>query len=266
MIKTTLTTLAIATVFALTNLGHAAPIVVIPTDAAAWDRGGGAADGTGNGGLYQTTTIEQDLDKNGQPDNPAVWTVTSEAWPSDFQGQDVDSLTGKPWIVYDLGQAYTGLQFAYIITDVESNRGFKDIELYYASDLSSNPVSTWASLSALTEGAANVVDYDFTAGGWTQLGGTQTLIDANDGFGTQEQPATAIDISGIASARYIGIRGLNTFNDDGEGNPFGTATGSNSRAGINQIAFTADTTTIPEPASLAMGLLGVTLIAVRRRR
>jgi hypothetical protein len=234
--------------------------VLIPVDAAAWDRGAGAADGTGNGGLLQTTTIEQDLDKKGQPDNPAVWTVTSEAWPSDFQGQNVDSLSGSPWIVYDLGTVQNQLEFMYIITNVEANRGFKDIEVFYSTDLSTNTISTWASLAGLTDGASNVVDYDFNAGGWTQLGASYTLIDANDGFGAQEQPATAIDLSGVSAARYIGLRGLSTFNDDGGANPFGTATGSNSRAGINQIAFTA----VPEPSAALLGLLGLLILFWRR--
>lgn len=259
MFKTALTTLAIAAIFSLNLAGYATAAVLIPTDAAAWDKGGGATDGTGNGGLLQTTTIEQDLDKKGEPDNPAVWTVTSEAWPSDFQGEDVDSLTGKPWIIYDLGAAYSALDAMYIITNVEANRGFKDIEIYHATDLTTNPVTTWASSSGLTNGAANVVDYDFTAGGWTQFGGTETLIDANDGFGTQEQPATEIDLSGMPSARYIGIRGLNSFSDDGGANPFGTS----NRGGINQIAFT---TVIPEPASLVLLAAGSLMIAGRTRR
>ncbi len=234
--------------------------VLIPVDAAAWDRGAGGANGTGNGGLLQTTTLEVDLNKNSQPDNPAVWTNSTEGWPGDFQGQDVDSLTGKPWIVYDLGATYTTLDVAYIITNAEANRGFKDIEIYFSTDISSNTVGTWASISGLTDGAANVVDYDFTAGGWTKLGSTFTLIDANDAFGTQPQPATAIDISGITSARYIGIRGLNSFNDNGT-NPFGTATGQNSRAGINQIAFTV----VPEPRAALLGGIGL-LMLLRRRR
>ena len=249
------------------TVSQAQASVIIPTDAASWGRAAGAADGTGTGGLLQTTTLTELLTKP-DPNDPSGWVTNAESWTGDFQGQYVNEMVTagtSPWIVYDLGDVYN-LSTAYIMTNVEANRGFKSIELYYATDISSNQVTSWASASALpANSATSFAAYSFSAGGWTQFGTNYTLLDVNDGFGTQAQPMTPIDLTGIGSARYVGIRALSSFQES-SGNPFGTASGTNAgnRAGINQIAFTG--TAVPEPSTALLVALGMLSMLRRNRR
>ena len=84
-------------------------------------------------------------------------------------------------------------------------------------------------------------DYDFSSGGWIQLGGLVTMGDGQD-------TAEAISASGV-TARYVGIELMRDH------------TTSDIRIGLNEVAFTA----IPEPSAALLGSLGGLLLLRRRR-
>jgi len=88
--------------------------------------------------------------------------------------------------------------------------------------------------------------YDFTSGGWTQLGGTNTLA---QGVGNASiPPSGAFDLTGITSARYMGLEFLTNY-------------GSTFRVGLAEIAIV-----VPEPGRAALLLVGGLALLLRRRR
>ena len=88
--------------------------------------------------------------------------------------------------------------------------------------------------------------YDFGSGGWTQLGATFTL---SQGTGVAGLTPDLFDVSAAAGAQYIGLR-LNSY----------YANDSN-RVGFSEVVFT----TIPEPGSAALLLVGLAGFLRRRR-
>ena len=236
--------------------------VLIPTDVSAWDRGGGAANGTNSGGVLKMTSDQTNMNLV-DPDDPSTWQTTTRAWQQEFQGQDIRSasLTTNPWIIFDLGSVQTQLDEMFLWNVSESTgwqRGVKTFKLHY-SVTPSTTIPVWASANNLTDGPTNVVNYSFTTGGWTQLGSTQSL---DRGGETNIQGHDGVfDLSSIASVRYIGIEILSSWNDDGT-DPFGPDTNDNGRrVGLNQVAFTV----VPEPGTALLGGLGL-LMLMRRRR
>jgi hypothetical protein len=82
-------------------------------------------------------------------------------------------------------------------------------------------------------------DYDFVGNGWTKVNSSVLSLGKSEN--------RKIDMTGV-TARYLGVEILTIF--------------SGSRPGMDAAVVTI----VPEPASLASGLLGLALIAVRRRR
>lgn len=241
-----------------------AAYIVVPTDVSAFDRGSGSANGTGVGGLLQLTTLELGLTKPDAND-PATWTTTRN-WNNDFQGQDVGSLTSLPWIIFDFDSSLSNWDSMYIWNVSEATgatRGIKTLNLYYSNNPTVGiPVS--AASNNLSDGAANVKNYDFTSGGWTKLNLSALSLDigAEQEGGPNINPYDGLfDISGIPSARYIGIEALTSYAET-TGNPFGTATGNNRRVGLNRAAFTA----VPEPGSLVLLAFGMISLWLFRRK
>ena len=132
------------------------------------------------------------------------------------------------WYAFDLGSA-VAIENIHVIA---GDWGTGDITLgsfnvYYAT-------STSVAL-------ANDGDYDFSSGGWTQLGGTTTVT-------TEGQN---LEVAIGQTARYIGIEIVTDF--DG---------GADGRTGMDEFAATA---AIPEPSAMLLSGLGGLLLLRRRR-
>lgn len=252
----TITTTAIVALILSAGTAHAG--ILYAEDASAWDQGSGGANGTGNGGILR---ISEDLTGITQvnPADPSTWTDT-RAWPNDYQGQDVTSLTDNAWIVLDLGANWAKLEMdsmhVWNVSEATGwNRGIATFNLYYSSAPTvAIPVS--ADSGNLTNGGANVVDYDFQSGGWTQLGGVQNLDrgaegEAGGGLGTVDG---TFDLSSMPSARYIGFEVLTDYGGVAQAN----------RLGLGQVVFEGEV--VPTPAALPAGLALLGLAAMRRRR
>lgn len=176
----------------------------------------------------------------GDANDPATWTASGQAWQDDWQGNNplVGATNGKVgWVTFDFGSVQP-LDDMYIWNLSEStgqNRRVNTYNIYYANSPTVAPAS------------GSSVDYDFSSGGWTQLGGTRSLLQWQDGTGADGSGTDGEENLNI-SAQYIGLE-------------FITYEGG-TRVGLNEVVFTA----IPEPASLALVGLGSLLIAGRRRR
>jgi MYXO-CTERM domain-containing protein len=66
----------------------------------------------------------------------------------------------------------------------------------------------------------------------------------------------SLDVSALPDAQYVKIEWFKTDTNPGTGN----------WVFISEVDFEGQTAAVPEPASVAMGLMGLTLIAARRRR
>jgi hypothetical protein len=180
-------------------------------------------------------------------DNIATWTHDT-TWQNGWQGGGASNLTGNVgWLVLDLGAATENLDDLYLWNVNEPGtplqRGVQAFKLWYA-------LSPGVTPPASTSGSQS---YDFSSGGWVQLGGVNNLT---QGPGNAGQTFSGVfDLSGIGSARYLAIEAVTNY-----GSGFGGDTAN--RTGLAEVVVTA----VPEPAAgtLALLSLGVTLLARRR--
>jgi len=182
------------------------------------------------------------------PVDPSTWTHAN-SWQTDWQGSfpggsPQDAVGG--WAVLDLGSPQAALENLYLWNVNEGSwpsRGTNEFNLYYATSPDVTPPAVGGSFQA----------YDFSSGGWTQLGDTLTLA---EGTGSAGLPVSGIfDISGASGAQYIGIDILSGH-------------GSDWRVGLSEIVVTS-ATAVPEPSTfllLASGLLGLAWYGRRRRK
>ena len=195
-------------------------------------------------GSINTTTNLQGITQTGGATSPATWTHSS-AWQDDWQATRLAGATNSKlaWTVIDLGSAQTNLGelLLWNVSEgtVSGTRGTATFNLYFADTPTVAAPGT----------SGTPTDYDFTSGGWSQLGATRNLATATeDGVNTVDG---TFDISSVASARYVGIEIL-------------TANGSDAanRVGLAEVVIT----TVPEPSSTALlGLGGLALILRRRK-
>ena len=141
-------------------------------------------------------------------------------------------------MTFDFGSS-TALDEIYIWNVSEATaqgRRVNTYNIYYADTPTVAPASG-------NGNAAASVDYDFSSGGWTQLGATRSLLQWANGTGADGQETLGV------SAQYIGLE-------------FITYGGDASRVGLNEVVFTQ----VPEPGSLALLGLGGLMMIKRRRR
>ena len=233
MFKTSVLTAAVA---GLAIAGTSDAALVSPTNTFAHNvQGAGGIsslyDDNDNGGSSKITKPDAN--------DPSTWTATGQAWPDDWQGNGpISGSNGKVgWVAFDFG-AVTALDEIFIWNVSEATaqgRRVNTYNIYYANTPTVAPVSG-------SGNAAASVDYDFSSGGWTQLGGTRSLLQWSNGTG-----ADGIETLGV-NAQYIGLE-------------FITYGGDSQRVGLNEVVFTQ----VPEPGSLALLGLGAVLIGTRRR-
>ena len=162
-------------------------------------------------------------------EDPTTWTVSSTAWQDDWQGfavpGGVDS--NDTWVVLDLGAPAASLETMYLWNVQEnapgnqSNRGTRHFEVYYATSPTVAPPVT----------SGTVTPYDFTSGGWTNLGASELFV----GIGIGDA-GRAFDVSAAAGAQYIGLKLL-------------TNHGAGDRVGLGEIAFTD----VADPNAITIG-------------
>lgn len=177
----------------------------------------------------------------GDPADPATWTHSTR-WQDDWQGTYVTSPT-EGWMVLDLGSVVTMLDTMYIWNVNENagggqshtDRGAATLNVYY----SNNPTVTPPTVSTATQ------TYDFSSGGWTQLGSTVSIPEGGTNI------SQTVDVSAIPSAQYIGLDFLTRH---------GTSTPL--RVGVAEVQIT----TVPEPSTLALVALGLLSLAFYGRR
>jgi hypothetical protein len=184
------------------------------------------------------------------PDSdPSTWTATSTNYGAEWQSigllDDTTSVNGKiGWTAFDLGGAVTNLDELYLWNVRENTgRAVNEYNVYYAT-------SPTGLVHGPTGGSSNN-DYDFANSGWTKLNGSVlTMNNRTNNPNGSAAPNAVLDLGGV-TAQYIAVEILSNGGDTG-------------RAGLAEVGVTA--TEIPEPASIATGLFGLTLIAVRRKR
>jgi len=228
-------------------IGAAPAATIIPVDSVTGHHQGDTFDGSGsmltiiNGENNET---RNGLDLQGQAEYPPVWTHTN-SWQTDWQGDQLSNATnGKlGWAVFDFGSEQTALGMMYLWNVNENNRsgrGTQEFNIYYAT----------SPTVPLPERSDTPTDYDFSSGGWTKLNLSSlwTLIQGDET--TENVLDGSYDISGISSARYIGLELMSDY-------------GRTDRIGLGEVVFTE----VPEPTSAAtlLGLVGMGLFLRRRR-
>ena len=211
--------------------GSAAVATVPIVDVVAFQQGYGPSPGDGSVsrlvdgvGLTQTN-----------PDDISTW-GHDNLWQHGWQGDGTFPGT-QAWVVFDLGTVSDALGRLYLWnvnellpweggsgggTDPYTDRGIQDFKLWYATAPTLAPPAT--GYTAQT--------YDFTSGGWTQLGGIHTLSQAAAVDG--QTYGGDYDLGAIPAARYLAIEAVSNY-------------GSAVRTGLAEAVITA----IPEPASYA---------------
>jgi hypothetical protein len=160
---------------------------------------------------------------------PSSW-VHANSWQTGWQHKA--ATTGS--FILDFGSVKSNLDTLYIWNVAESgatNRGAKDIQVYYATAPTVTPVK-------------NAV-IDFSSGGWTSI----SSITLTQAAGNNADPFNgSVSLLGVPSARYVGIRMINNYG----GGDVGLAE--------------TEVTQVPEPAGLAALGIAAALIGRRRRR
>ena len=213
------------------TIGTASAAVVVPAGITAFHQGDSL---DGNGSVLKA--VDGSGMAKGDADDPSTWTVNSTAWADDWQGFSSDNSGNNTWAVVNLGSATAGLDKMYLWNVQETNaldRGASAFDIYYSSS---------PNLAAPAP-SGTVTSYDFGSGGWTQLSAGNNLAQGTQVGDTGE----SFDISGASGAQYIGLHL--------------TANHGGTRTGLGEIAIT----TIPEPSSLGLLLLGG-ILGLRRRR
>ena len=215
-------------------IGTASAAIVLPVGIEGHHQGDSTS---GDGSVVRAIDLSGITQVN--PTDPGTWTH-SNAWQDDWQGFNANFADPNAnFAVIDLGGPTADLETMYLWNVNEGNhtaRGVQDFEIFYAV--------TPSVLPGATSGTNQT--YDFTSGGWTQLGGTFTLT---QGTGVAGLTPDSFDVTAAGGAQYIGLR-LNSY----------YANDSN-RVGFSEVVFT----TIPEPGSVALLLVGLAGL-VRRRR
>ncbi len=216
--------------FAAASIGTASAALVVPTGITAFHQGDSLA---GDGSSLKA--IDGSGMTKGDANDPSTWTVGNTGWQDDWQGFSTPA-PDTTWSVLDLGGPTADLNRMYLWNVQETNaldRGVSDFNIWYSNSPTLTPPAA----------SGAVTTYDFSSGGWTQLGGTENLP-----IGTQlGDTGASFDVSGASGAQFIGIEMLTNH--------------GGIRTGFAEVAFT----TIPEPSSMILALVGG-LGLLRRRR
>lgn len=230
-------TLAIIAASAAT-VGAVSAVTILPASSITGHHQGDSAAGNGS---TLTVINGSGITQTGGATNPSTWTH-NDSWTTDWQGDVLSGASNSKvgWTVIDLGsvQSQLGEMLVWNVNEASwTSRGTETFNIYYATA----PTTTAPGVSATP------IDYDFASGGWTQLGGTRTLLQA-DASAANALDGT-YDLSSISSAQYIGIEMLTSF-------------GNGARVGLGEVVFTE----VPEPSSTALLGLGCLALMWRRRK
>ena len=238
-------------VAALALAGSATAAVVTPVIAYGHnnrDNFGGNIDDVWNGSGMNGVQYSADQVSWPPATDPSTWTKEGAQYRDEWQADQLldnnTSINGKVgWIIMDLGAEYL-VNTMYLWNGVQiGTNALKDFNIYAATA----PVVPGTKGPT---GGGDADDYDFGAGGWAAIGGTQTLSDGGGGGS-----ADGVYALGGVAARYIALEMMSRHNGNFDPN--------SGRIGFAEAGFTADP--IPEPGSLALLGLGG-LLMVRRRR
>lgn len=183
-------------------------------------------------GLAQLTNLSGTNNGSYDAADPTTWNEIGSGFGDMSYANPLVSATNSKlgWYAFDLGSSQ-GLDKIYAMNGYYLNNderlSMDQFNVYY----STTPTV------ALASGG----DYNFSSGGWTQLGGLNTFV--ND-----QSTAFEVDATGV-TARFIGIEMTRELN------------ATDGRIGMNEFAVTA----VPEPSAALLGGLGL-LALLRRRR
>lgn len=229
--------LIITLVLMTTHSGSAAVALIPVQSITAHHRGDN--DSPGDGSLVRLVNGAGINQVN--PNDISTWTHGT-GWQNGWQGANGSTTVplGTGWVVLDFGSVQTYMESLYLWNVNEStgtvDRGVQDFNIWYADSPTVAPPPATTTQTA----------YDFNSGGWTQLGGTNTLA---QGVGNAPiLPSGSFDLTGIPSAQYIGLEFLSNY-------------GSTFRVGLAEIAVT-----VPEPGRAILLFLGAAGLVLRRRR
>ncbi len=169
------------------------------------------------------------------PDDPATWTQSGTAWQHMWHGSiSGPDASAEGWVVFDLGDAYP-LDKMYIWNGNQGGaegssphiwKGVGTYNLYYSN----------LPTVAVPANSGTITPYDFTSGGWTQLGDTRTLTAATGAAGSPVNGT--VDLYGV-TARYIGMDVLTRI---------GETTGRwQNQVGLSEVVITENP--VPPPPS-----------------
>ena len=185
--------------------------------------------------------------------DPSTWTATSNGYQAEWQCMGTldpgTSINGKiAWTAFDLGSVTPGLDKFYLWNERERlDRSVDQYNVYYAA----TPAT--ALVHGPTGGSSNN-DYDFSSGGWMQLGTTASMGFRSGSDGGA--PQAVLDLGGV-SAQYLAVEILSNRGWDG-------------RTGLAEVGITASDAgpPIPEPMTMLAVGLGISGLGgyIRKRR
>jgi len=205
---------------------------------------GGLIGGSASSGTSSTPTGVFQPDAN----DPSTW-IHDRSWQENWQTGRLSGGGNIGWVVLGFNST-TELDQLYLWNVKESGapsaaqtRGVQTFNIWYIN----TPTTT----------ATGTGNYNFSAGGWTQLGSTYTL---SIGGNTGEENGV-FDLSGIPSATYLAIEILSNYGSDNTTSPDpATGGGGNNRVGLAEIVITQ----VPEPTSAL--LISISALGLLRRR